>query len=95
MWWKLFFFALDENVKNTKWHLVGHKRFKFQFEGYREPIFKAFILFAWIMIWFAWESTAYRSRLLVFDQKGLDYARNIGLGYWLWRENDIYKLKSV
>jgi hypothetical protein len=48
------------------------KWFKIQFEGYREPIFKAFILFAWIMIWFAWESTAYRSWLLVFDQKGLD-----------------------
>jgi len=47
------------------------KWFKIQFEGYTEPIFKAFILFAWIMIWFAWESTAYRSRLLAFDQKGL------------------------
>jgi hypothetical protein len=59
-------------VKNTKWHLFGHKRLKFQFEGYWEPFFKAFILFAWIMIWFARESTTYRSRLLALDQKGLD-----------------------
>jgi hypothetical protein len=28
------------------------KRFKFQFEGHWEPFFKAFILFAWIMILF-------------------------------------------
>ena len=48
-YWELFF---DENVKNTKWHLVGHKRLKYQFEGYWEPCFKAFILFAWIMILF-------------------------------------------
>jgi hypothetical protein len=28
MWWKLFFcFAFDENMKNMKWHLVGHERF--------------------------------------------------------------------
>jgi hypothetical protein len=33
-------------MKNMKWHLVGHERFKFQFEGYWEPFFKAFILFA-------------------------------------------------
>jgi hypothetical protein len=44
---KTFYLLL---VKNTKWHLVCQKRFKFQFEGYWEPIFKAFILFAWIMI---------------------------------------------
>jgi hypothetical protein len=44
--------CFDENVKNTKWHLVGHKRLKYQFEGYWEPSFKAFILFAWIMILF-------------------------------------------
>ena len=25
-------------VKNIKWHLVGHKRFKFQFEDYWEPL---------------------------------------------------------
>jgi hypothetical protein len=24
MGWKLFCFAFDENMKNTKWHLVGH-----------------------------------------------------------------------
>ena len=40
--------------------------------GLLRTVFKAFILFAWIMIWFTWESTAYRSRLLAFDQKGLD-----------------------
>jgi hypothetical protein len=34
------------------------KWFKIQFEGYREPMFKTFILFAWIIIWFAWESIA-------------------------------------
>jgi len=38
--WRVFFrcdenfcFDFGENVKNTKWHRVGHKRFKFQFEG--------------------------------------------------------------
>jgi hypothetical protein len=31
MWWKLFCF--DFLMKNMKWHLVGHKRLKFQFEG--------------------------------------------------------------
>jgi hypothetical protein len=66
---KTFCFDFGEKIWNDIW-LV--KRFKFQFEGYWEPIFKAFILFAWIMIWFAWESTAYRSRLLAFDQKWLD-----------------------
>jgi hypothetical protein len=64
-----FCFAFVEKYEVT---LGWSKRFKIQFEGYREPIFKAFILFAWIMIWFAWESTAYRSILLAFDQKGLD-----------------------
>jgi hypothetical protein len=38
--------------ENVKWCLVGHKRLKYQFEGYWEPFFKAFILFAWIMILF-------------------------------------------
>jgi len=38
---KTFCFAFDENMKNTKWHLVGHKRFKFQFEGYWEPFFQS------------------------------------------------------
>ena len=40
-------FRRDENfflfwflVKNMKWHLVGHKRLKFQFEGYWEPLVK-------------------------------------------------------
>ena len=28
---------------------------------------------------FAWESIAYRSRLSAFDQKGLDWAHNVGL----------------
>jgi hypothetical protein len=46
---KTFCFDFGENVK---WHLVGHKRLKYQFEGYWEPCFKAFILFAWIMILF-------------------------------------------
>jgi len=57
-----------------KWHLVGHKRFKFQFEGYwKLNRIKAFILFAWIMIWPARESTAYWSKLIAFDKKkGLD-----------------------
>jgi hypothetical protein len=26
-------------LKNVKWHLVGHKRLKYQFEGYWEPCF--------------------------------------------------------
>jgi hypothetical protein len=55
-YWEVF--RSDENfvvlllANNVKWRLVDQKWFKFQFEGYREPIFKAFILFAWIMIWF-------------------------------------------
>ena len=32
--------TIGENVKNTKWHLVDHERFKFQFEGYWEPLVK-------------------------------------------------------
>jgi len=39
-------------VKNMKWHLDGHKSLEYQFEGYWELCFKAFILFAWIMILF-------------------------------------------
>jgi hypothetical protein len=71
-------FRCDENVLFCFWRKCemtfgwSKKWFKIQFEGYREPIFAAFILFTWIMIWFAWESTAYRSRWFVFDQKGLD-----------------------
>ena len=34
------YFCFDFLVKNIKWHLVGHKRFKFQFEGYWEPFSK-------------------------------------------------------
>jgi len=34
-----FCFAFDENMENMKWHLVGHKRLKFQFEGYWELSF--------------------------------------------------------
>jgi hypothetical protein len=65
-----FYFAFELKMK---WHLVGHKRFKCQFEGYWEPNrFKAFILFAWIMNWPTRESTTNRSRLLAFDLKGLD-----------------------
>jgi hypothetical protein len=45
-WWKLFVLLL---VKNIKWHLVGQKWFKTQFEGYRKSVFKAFILFIWII----------------------------------------------
>jgi hypothetical protein len=83
-WWKMW---------SDVW--LVKKRFKIQFEGYREPIFKALILFAWIMIWFAWERTAYRSRFLAFDQKGLDYACNVGLGYWLWRKMIFTSSKGV
>ena len=78
-----------------KWPLVGQKRLKFQFEGYWEPNwFKAFILFEWIMIWPARESTTYLSRLLAFDQKGLYQVRNVGFGYWLWRKWICCRLKK-
>jgi len=46
-WWKMW---------SGVW--LVKKWFKIQFEGYREPMFKTFILFAWIIIWFAWESIA-------------------------------------
>jgi len=59
-------------VKNMKWHLVGKKGLRFNLRGSKNQVFKTFVLSAWIMIWFAWESTAYRSRLLAIDQKGLD-----------------------
>ena len=82
-------------VKRWKWPLVGQKRLKFQFEDYWEPNwFKAFILFAWIMIWLARESTAYRSKLLAFDQKGLYQVCNVGFGYWLWRKWICCRLKK-
>jgi hypothetical protein len=67
---KIFCFAFGE--KNMKWHLVGKKCLRFNLRGSKNQVFKTFILFAWIMIWFAWESTAYRSRLFALDQKGLD-----------------------
>ena len=46
------------------------------------------------MIWLAWESTAYRSKLLAFDQKGLYQVCNVGFGYWLRRKWICCKLKN-
>ena len=56
--------------------------------------FKAFILFAWIMIWLAHESTTYPFRLLAFDQKGLYQVCNVGFGYWLRRKWICCRLKK-
>jgi len=47
------------------------------------------------MIWPARESTAYRSRLLAFDQKGLDQVRNVGFSYWLQKKKDILQAQKV
>jgi hypothetical protein len=53
-----FNLRVNENRVSTKmWRTRSDiwlvtKRFKFQFQGYWEPCFKAFILFAWIMILF-------------------------------------------
>ena len=75
--------------------MVGHKRFKFQFEGYWEPNwFKTLILFAWIIIWPSHESITYRSRLLAFDQKGLYKVCNVGFGYWLRKKWICCRLKK-
>ena len=74
------------------WWSVCSKGFKLQFEGFKELVFKAFILLAWIMTCFTWKSKVYRSRLPAFDQKGLDWARNVGFGSWLWRKR-IFRLK--
>ena len=52
------------------------------------------MLFAWIMIWPARESTAYLSRLLAFDQKGLYQVYNVGFGYWLRRKWICCRLKK-
>jgi hypothetical protein len=71
------------------------KGFKLQFEGFKQPVFKAFILLAWIMTCFTWESIFYRSRLPTFDQKGLDWARNVGFGSWLWRKMIFIGSKGV
>jgi hypothetical protein len=68
------------------------KGFKLQFEGFKEPVFKAFNLLAWIMTCFTWESKVYRSRLPSFDQKRLDWACNVGFGSWLWRKR-IFRLE--
>jgi hypothetical protein len=71
------------------------KRFKLQFDGYKELIFKAFILLVRIMTCFTWESIAYRSKLPAFDHKGLDWARNVGLSSWLWRKRILIGSKGV
>jgi hypothetical protein len=48
MWWKLFFFFLLLTKIWRTWSDIWlvMKGFKFQFEGYWELFFKAFILFA-------------------------------------------------
>jgi hypothetical protein len=74
---KFFFFCFWWSEVMFDWS----KGFKLQFEGFKESVFKAFILFAWIKPCFTWESKAYQSRLLVFDQKGLDWACNVGFDY--------------
>ena len=46
------------------------------------------------MISLARESTAYRSRLLAFDQKGLYHVCNVGFGYWLKKKWIYRRLKK-
>jgi len=55
--WNINLRVIENRVSTKMWRTRSDiwrvtKRFKFQFEGFWEPCFKAFILFAWIMILF-------------------------------------------
>jgi hypothetical protein len=50
-------------MKNMKWHLVGHKRLKFQFEGYWEPSFDENVK-TWSDIWLVTKGLNFNLRVI-------------------------------
>ena len=74
-WWKY-----EVTFGWSKW-------FKIQYESFNEPVFKAFILFVWIIELGSHEKASPTDPdCLPLIRKGLILARNVGLGYWLWRK---------
>jgi hypothetical protein len=57
------------------------KKFKLQFEGFRGPIFKASILFVYVMELVSHKKTLPTDPDGLFDQIGLDWAYNVGFDY--------------
>jgi hypothetical protein len=64
--WGVLRTVFRRKCENMKWHLVGHKRFKFQFEGHWEPSFDENVK-TWSDIW--WVTKGWNINLRVIENR--------------------------